>query len=123
METKNVFLIGSNGIPASYGGFETFVENLTANRIDENIKYHVACLAKDNKEFEYNNARCFNVNVPNIGAAKAEYYDLAALEKTIKYIKINKINNAVVYIMGTGVGLFIWYYKKRFHKLRSKGIC
>lgn len=117
MEEKNVFIIGSNGIPAKYGGFETFVENLTAKKINKNIKYHVACLGKDNKEFEYNNARCFNVNVPNIGAAKAEYYDLVALEKTIKYIKKNKIKNATVYILGTGVGLFIGIYKKRFKKL------
>ena len=91
MKTKNIFIIGSNGIPAKYGGFETFVENLTKERIDENIKYHVACLANDNNEFEYNNARCFNVKVPEIGAAKAEYYDLVALERTIKYIKKNKI--------------------------------
>ena len=61
MEEKNVFIIGSNGIPANYGGFETFVENLTAKKISNNIKYHVACLAKNNEEFEYNNARCFNV--------------------------------------------------------------
>ena len=26
---KNVFIIGSKGIPAKYGGFETFVEKLT----------------------------------------------------------------------------------------------
>ena len=120
MITKNIFIIGSNGIPANYGGFETFVENLTAYKIDEKIKYHVACLAKDNKEFEYNNARCFNVNVPNIGAAKAEYYDLVALEKTIKYIKKNNIQNAIVYVLGTGVGLFIWLYKKRLHKLNAQ---
>ena len=30
---RHVFLIGSNGIPASYGGFETFVEQLTAHRM------------------------------------------------------------------------------------------
>lgn len=120
MEEKNVFIIGSNGIPAKYGGFETFVENLTAKKINNKIKYHVACLGKDNNEFEYNDARCFNVNVPNIGPAKAEYYDLVALEKTIKYIKKNKIKNATVYILGTGVGLFISFYKIRFKKLNVK---
>jgi len=120
METKNIFIVGSNGIPAKYGGFETFVENLTAKKIDKNIKYHVSCLAKDNNEFEYNNARCFNIKVPNIGAAKAEYYDLATLEKVIKYIKENKIENATVYILGTGVGLFIKRYKKKLHKLGAK---
>ena len=120
METKNIFIVGSNGIPAKYGGFETFVENLTAKKIDKNIKYHVSCLAKDNNEFEYNNARCFNIKVPDIGAAKAEYYDLATLEKVIKYIKENKIENATVYILGTGVGLFIKRYKKKLHKLGAK---
>lgn len=120
MEEKNVFIIGSNGIPAKYGGFETFVENLTAKRINKNIKYHVACLSNNNNEIEYNNARCFNIKAPNIGAAKAEYYDLMALEKTIKYIKKNKISNATVYILGTGVGLFINIYKHRLHKLGAK---
>lgn len=121
MNEKNVFIIGSNGIPAKYGGFETFVENLTRNRIKQNIKYHVACISSNNnKEFEYNGARCFNVKVPNIGAAKAEYYDLAALERTIKYIKKHKIENAIIYILGTGVGLFISLYKQRFHKIGAK---
>ncbi|WP_144446381.1 DUF1972 domain-containing protein, partial [Enterococcus faecium] len=26
---KHVYIIGSKGIPAKYGGFESFVENLT----------------------------------------------------------------------------------------------
>ena len=26
---KNIFIIGSKGIPAKYGGFETFVDKLT----------------------------------------------------------------------------------------------
>lgn len=121
MDEKNVFIIGSNGIPAKYGGFETFVENLTKNKIKQSIKYHVACISSnDNKEYEYNGARCFNVKVPNIGAAKAEYYDLVALERTIKYIKKHKIQNATIYILGTGVGLFIGIYKLRFHKLGAK---
>lgn len=32
MEIKNVYIIGSKGIPANYGGFETFVENLTQKK-------------------------------------------------------------------------------------------
>lgn len=43
---RHVFLIGSNGIPASYGGFETFVEQLTAHRKDPEIFYHVSCLSE-----------------------------------------------------------------------------
>lgn len=120
MKEKNVFIVGSNGIPANYGGFETFVENLTAKKMDKNIKYHVACLANDNKEFEYNNARCFNVKVPNIGPAKAIYYDLAALEKTIKYIKNNKIENSTIYLLGSTIGAFVGLYKNKMKKLNIK---
>ncbi|MFQ7002185.1 MAG: DUF1972 domain-containing protein, partial [Clostridium sp.] len=64
---KNIFIIGSKGIPAKYGGFETFVENLTEQKKNENIKYHISCLSDNYEEFEYNNARCFNIKVPNIG--------------------------------------------------------
>ena len=42
---KHVFIIGSKGIPAAYGGFETFVENLTGQAVSEDIQYHVACMS------------------------------------------------------------------------------
>lgn len=116
-EDIHVFIIGSKGIPAQYGGFETFVENLTLNRKNKNIKYHVACMAKNNKEFQYNDARCFNINVPSIGPAKAVYYDVVALRKSIKYIKENKINNAIIYVLACRIGPFIGHYKKIMKKL------
>ena len=31
---KDVFIIGSKGIPAKYGGFETFVDKLTEERVN-----------------------------------------------------------------------------------------
>ncbi len=117
MEEKHIFIVGSNGIPAKYGGFETFVENLTAKKVNPNIKYHVACLGKDNNEFEYNNARCFSIKVPNIGPAKAIFYDLAALNRTIKYIKKNNIKNSIIYLLGTTIGGFIGFYKSKLQKL------
>ena len=49
---KDVYIIGSKGIPAQYGGFETFVENLTRQAVSEAICYHVACLADHEEEFE-----------------------------------------------------------------------
>lgn len=120
MEEKHVFIVGSNGIPANYGGFETFVENLITKKENHQIKYHVACLAQDAKEVEYHGARCFHVNVPNIGSAKAVYYDLISLEKTIKYIKKNNLKNVTVYVLGTTIGFFIGFYKKRLQKLKCK---
>ena len=39
---QNVFIIGSKGIPAAYGGYETFVDKLAEyHRNNDKIKYHV----------------------------------------------------------------------------------
>lgn len=114
---KHVFIIGSKGIPANYGGFETFVEKLTEQQKSKEIKYHVSCLADNNNEFEHNGARCFNVKVPNIGPAKAVYYDIAALKECIKYIKENKIENSIIYILACRIGPFVGKYKKQLKKL------
>ena len=117
---KNVFIIGSKGIPACYGGFETFVENLTLKRKDNNIKYHVACMGTKELEFTYNNARCFTTKVPNIGSARAVYYDIVSLRKAIKYIKKNKIKDAVIYILACRIGPVIGHYKRKIIKLGAK---
>lgn len=54
---KNVAVIGTVGIPACYGGFESLVENLTSYS-SSNIKYHVFCSSKSYPEqlTEYNGA-------------------------------------------------------------------
>lgn len=116
-KVKHVFIIGSKGIPAKYGGFETFVEKLTQYKKTDIIQYHVACMSKNNEEFQYNNARCFNVKVPNIGSAKAVYYDVAALKACITYIRRNSIKNAIVYILACRIGPFIYYFKRKLSKL------
>ena len=114
---KNIFIIGSKGIPANYGGFETFVDKLTEGKINKKIKYHVSCLADNNREFEYNGARCFNVKVPNIGPAKAVYYDIAAFKECIKYIKKNNISNPIVYVLACRIGPFIGSLKRQLKSL------
>lgn len=114
---KDIFIIGSKGIPANYGGFETFVEKLTEFRKSKEIKYHVSCLSNNSDEFYHNNARCFNINVPNVGPAKAVIYDIMALSASLKYIKENKISNAKIYILASRIGPFLGVYKKKAEKL------
>lgn len=117
---KNIFIIGSKGIPSNYGGYETFVDELTKNRQNEAIKYHVACMNQSEEEIEYNGARCFSIKVPNIGPAKAVYYDIFALKSCIKYIKNNNISDAIIYILACRIGPFIGHYKKQMKKLGIK---
>ncbi len=41
-----VAIIGTVGLPANYGGFETLVENLVEKRLDESIEYTVYCSSR-----------------------------------------------------------------------------
>lgn len=129
---QHVFLVGAKSLGA-YGGYETFVYKLTEyHQNNKNIKYHVAC--KDNgdgcmdetkldgvtrisdTEFEFQNAHCFKIHIPQIGAAQAIYYDIVALNECCKYIEKNKIEHPIVYIMACRIGPFARYFYKRIHR-------
>lgn len=133
---QHVFIVGSKSLGA-YGGYETFVYKLTEyHQNNKNLKYHVACKANgdgcmDEKklknvkqinelEFEFQNAHCFKILVPNIGPAVAIYYDVAALNQCCEYIEKNHIKNPIVYILACRIGPFAAHFQKRIHKLGGK---
>lgn len=118
---QHIFIIGSKGIPGNYGGYETFVDKLTEyHQNDTELKYHVACKSAEQGEFEYHNARCFCIKVPNIGPVQAIYYDVAALSESCKYIRAHKIQHAIVYILACRIGPFAAHYQKMIHDLGGK---
>lgn len=119
-KNRQVFIIGSKGIPAKYGGFETFVEKLTEYQKDDSVQYYVSCMNEKKERYQYNGANCFNIKVPGIGPAKAVYYDLSALKWSTQYIEKNNIQNAVIYILACRIGPFIKHYKKQLQKLGAK---
>ena len=47
---KKVAIIGTVGVPAKYGGFETLVENLISKNVSNNVEYLVYCSGKSYKE-------------------------------------------------------------------------
>ena len=121
MQKQHVFIVGSKGIPASYGGFETFVEKLTEYQKDRRIQYHVAVLSDHAGEYTHNGARCFRVKVPKIGSAKAVYYDGAALDASIAYCRAHpEIRRPVFYVLACRIGPFIPYYEKQIHALGGR---
>ena len=118
---QHVFIVGSKGIPGNYGGYETFVDKLTEyHQNNPNLKYHVACKAKDTKTFEYHNADCFDVKVPSIGPAQAIYYDVAALNQCVRYIKRHNIQHPIVYILACRIGPFAAHFQRVIHKRGGK---
>ena len=130
---QHVFLVGAKSLGA-YGGYETFVYKLTEyHQNNKNIKYHVACKANgdgymdetklegmtkiNDHEFEFHNAHCFKIDIPQIGAVQAIYYDVAALKACCKYIKKYKIKHPIVYIMACRIGPVAGGFYKEIHKL------
>lgn len=120
---NDIFIVGSKGIPANYGGFKTFVDELVSRQKSTDIKYHLACLSDNNNEFEYKGAHCFNVSVPNIRPAKAVFYDLAALNYCEKYIKSHNIQNALVYVLACRIRPSFNHYVKKLHKIGVNSLC
>lgn len=47
---KKVSIIGTVGVPAKYGGFETLVENIIGENCSEDIQYTVFCSSKNYKD-------------------------------------------------------------------------
>ena len=121
---QNIFIVGSKGIPGSYGGYETFVDKLTEyHQNDPAVKYHVACAvdnAQEAGEFTYHNAHCFKILRKQIGPAQAIFYDLDALKYCVDYIRKNNISNPIVYVLACRIGPFFNKYVKQIHSLGGK---
>lgn len=134
---QHVFIVGAKSLGA-YGGYETFVDKLTEYHQSNNrIKYHVACKANgdgcmdetkltgvtriSDSEFEFHNAHCFKIPVPNIGPAVAIYYDVKALQECCVYIEKNHIEQPIVYILACRIGPFMGHLYRKIHtKLGGK---
>ena len=132
-DIQHVYLVGAKSLGA-YGGYETFIYKLTEyHQYNKKIKYHVACKANgdgymdesklegaaliNDHEFEFHNAHCFKIDVPQIGPAQAIYYDVAALKMCCEHIRKNHIQHPIVYIMACRIGPFARHFYKEIHPL------
>ncbi|MGT2762485.1 beta 1-4 rhamnosyltransferase Cps2T [Streptococcus intermedius] len=114
---RHVFIIGSRGLPAQYGGFETFVEKLVENKISSQIQYHVACLSDDEAfhHFDYKGVDCFTVQAPKLGPARVIAYDMMAINYSLKLVQEQQIERPIFYILGNTVGAFIAPFARKIH--------
>ncbi|MCH3987864.1 MAG: DUF1972 domain-containing protein [Lachnospiraceae bacterium] len=134
---QHIFIIGSKSMGA-YGGYETFVYKLTEYHQDnQNIKYHVACKANgsgsrdestlpgarkiNDHEFEYHNAICFKITVPEwMKSAQALYYDVEAIKYSLSYIKAHHIEHPIIYILACRIGPWMAHFQSEIHKMDGK---
>lgn len=119
----HIFIVGSKGIPAQYGGFETFAENLTLRKKSKDIQYHVSCMDNDEKHFKHNGADCFNVRVPLKGAPGRIFHVSLALAQVEQWCGQNPGETTIVYILGCRIGPLLIPHARRLHKLGVKICC
>ena len=125
----NVILVGAKSI-GQYGGYESFINKLLEyHKDEENLHYYVYCKANgsgcmdigklpgakavNETEFIYCNARGFLLQVPQIGAAQAIYYDVKALSEACKLRTAEK-SDCLYYGMP---------YRSVYESLRKKDTC
>ncbi len=126
----HVFIVSSKGIPAKYGGFETFVENLTARKQNKRIKYHVSCMVGKNdeeKRYKYNGADCFQVRVPMDSATGRILHVSRVLRYVEKWSKKNRLSypddKIVILILGCRIGPLLIPHSIVLHCLGVRILC
>ena len=102
---KKVVLIGTQGIPARYGGFETLVENLVNKKCSHEIEYTVFCSSIDisTRERVCNGATLKYIPVKANGIWST-LYDTISLLKVIRGYDI-------IVVLGVSGGMFFPIFK------------
>ncbi len=105
-----VAIVGTQGVPAIYGGFESLVENLLGDNCPEDVKYTVFCSSKDMPEkiMEYKGATLKYVPLKANGIQSVPY-DIVSMCRCLK-------GYDVIFVLGVSGGLFL----PIFHLLNSK---
>lgn len=119
---QHVFIIGSRGLPAQYGGFETFVDQLVSHQMSPDIQYHVACLSNDQayQHFDFKGVDCFTIKAPKLGPARVIAYDMMAINYSLKLIKKQGIKKPIFYILGNTIGAFVAPFARKIHKIGGR---
>ncbi len=119
---QHVFIIGSRGLPAQYGGFETFVDQLVSHQVSPDIQYHVACLSNDQayQHFDYKGVDCFTIKAPKLGPARVIAYDMMAINYALKLIKKQGIEQSIFYVLGNTIGAFVAPFARKIHKIGGR---
>jgi len=95
-------ILGTRGIPARYGGFETFAEQLATGLIGEGVAVTVFCeSAASLPDSSYKGVSLIHVKARRIGPARTILLDLVGLWKARRDFD-------VVYLLGYGAAWGCW---------------
>jgi len=93
-------ILGTRGIPAQYGGFETFAEELSTRLVQRGMEVTVYCeAAEGERPATYRGVRLVHIAAPRLGPLTTILFDLRCLWHARKSFD-------VVYMLGYGTSAF-----------------
>lgn len=101
----HVTIIGTVGIPANYGGFETLVENIISENVSTEIDYTVFCSSKSypHKQSFYKNASLKYIPLEANGV-QSIFYDILSLIRATR-------GSDIILILGVSGCCFLPIYR------------
>ena len=110
-QSKSIAIIGSRGIPAEFGGFETFAEQLAVRLAEKGLNVTVFCEdSQIYKQDNYKGVKLLYVKTPNILGLRSIWFDIINIIRTLRGYDI-------VYMLGYHAAFaFIlpWLFRTNF---------
>lgn len=107
---KRVAIVGTQGVPAKYGGFETLVENIIGENCAPGIEYTVFRSAKDyeTKRAGYKRARLKYISMFHANGMQSIPYDILSMLHCVRGFD-------TVLVLGVSGGVFLPFFRFLFH--------
>ncbi|HRG62181.1 MAG TPA: DUF1972 domain-containing protein [Burkholderiales bacterium] len=99
---KKIAILGIRGIPAQYGGFETFAEEISIRLAESGVDVTVYCESNSEKQYApaiYKGVKLVYLSSPSLGSLSTIVFDLKCFWHARK-------NYDVVYMLGYGASMF-----------------
>lgn len=94
-------ILGTRGIPARYGGFETFAEQLAVRLVERGHEVTVFCEATESRVDTYKGVTLCHLKTHNLGPLTTLFFDAASLWQARSCFD-------VVYMLGYGSSMLCW---------------
>ena len=107
---KKIAIVGTQGVPAQYGGFESLVENLISEYKSQDVAYTVFCSARDYtvRRSTYKGARLKYIPFLHANGVESILYDILSLLCCIR-------NFDTVLVLGVSGCVFLPIFRLLYH--------
>lgn len=108
---KQVAIVGIQGVPAKYGGFETLVENIIGENCSPEIRYTVFCSGKDygTRTETHKGVQLKYVPLFHANGAQSTLYDILSMMRCLR-------GYDTVVILGVSGCIFLPIFRLLYHK-------